>query len=203
MNERFIRMFSDFIFVEHEIEKADVIMVPGNGFPHMAEKAAELYLGGYAPVVIPSGRFSKVLGQFEGVQHGADKYTGSYETEWEFLREVLCKNGVPDAAILREDQATFTYENAINTRKVTDAAGITVKKGIICCKSWHARRCLLYYQLLYPETKLMVAGVDVGNGVDKDNWYRSELGIELVLGEMERCGSQFHQILRELGVVHQ
>lgn len=199
MNERFIQMFTDYIFVEDEIAKADVIFVPGNGFPHMAEKAAELYRQGYAPYVIPSGRFSKVLGHFEGVQCFAEKYRGPYETEGEFLSDVLEKNGVPKEAILTEDQATFTYENAIYTRKLTDNAGIEVKKAIICCKTWHSRRCLLYYQLLYPETDFIMVGVDVGNGVDKNSWYRSEEGRNLVLGEMERCGSQFHEIMREAG----
>lgn len=79
MNERFIKMFSDFIFVEHEITKADVIFVPGNGYPQMAEKAAELYRQGYASYIIPSGRYSKVLGHFEGVQCFAEKYSDLYE----------------------------------------------------------------------------------------------------------------------------
>ena len=35
-------------------------------------------------------------------------------------------------------------------------------------------------------------------GIRRDNWYLSEAGIGLVLGEMERCGSQFHEILREM-----
>lgn len=45
----------------------------------------------------------------------------------------------------------------------------------------------------------MIVGVDVGNGVDKNSWYCSEEGRTLVLGEMERCGSQFHEIMREIG----
>ena len=43
---------------------------------------------------------------FAGVQDLAEQYGGNYETEWEFLRTVLQKNGVPEKAILREDQAT-------------------------------------------------------------------------------------------------
>lgn len=112
------------------------------------------------------------------------------------MRKVLEKNKVPSHAILREDKATYTYENAIYSRKVTDAAGIVVKRGIICCQSHHARRCRMYYQLLYPETEFLTVPSDTE--VSRDNWYRSERGIQLVLGEMERCGGQFHQILREI-----
>ena len=54
----------------------------------------------------------------------------------------------------------------------------------------------MYYQLLYPETEFLTVPSDTE--VSRDNWYRSERGIQLVLGEMERCGGQFHQILREI-----
>ena len=84
----------------------------------------------------------------------------------------------------------------IFSRQVTDAAGIQVRRGIICCQSHHARRCRMYYQLLYPDTEFLV--VPSNTEVTKENWYRSERGIDLVLGEVERCGGQFHQILREL-----
>ena len=54
----------------------------------------------------------------------------------------------------------------------------------------------MYYQLLYPQTKLFICPSDVG--INKENWYRSSDGIEEVLGEMERCGKQFHQIMKKI-----
>ena len=141
----FLKKTKEFIFVENKPEKADIIFVPGNGYPQMAEKAAELYREGYAPVVLPSGKYSITTGRFSGVLSGAEKYHGSYETEWEFLKAVLVKNQVPESAILREDQATYTYENAIYSRKVTDSLGMEIRRAILCCKPYHARRSLLYY----------------------------------------------------------
>ena len=41
MYEEFLKQIEDFIFVEDLPEKADIIFVPGNGYPQMAEKAAE------------------------------------------------------------------------------------------------------------------------------------------------------------------
>ena len=49
MYEEFLKQIEDFIFVEDLPEKADIIFVPGNGYPQMAEKAAELYRKGLAP----------------------------------------------------------------------------------------------------------------------------------------------------------
>ena len=54
----FLRTAEDFVFAEDQPEKADIIFVPGNGFPQMAERAAQLYKEGYAPYILPSGRYS-------------------------------------------------------------------------------------------------------------------------------------------------
>lgn len=194
--KNFLGNFNDYIFVKDEPQKADVIFVPGNGYPQMAEYAAKLWKQGYAPWVIPSGRYSIVTGKFIGVLAHQDKYTEEYETEWDFLKDVLVKNGVDESAVLKENQATYTYQNAIFSRKILDEKGIKVKTALVCCKEQHARRCKMYYELLFPEAEILVCPVDVG--VNRENWMLSEEGIEEVLGEVERCGKQFHQIMREL-----
>ncbi len=193
----FLNNFTDFIFPEDTPEPADVIFVPGNGYPQMAERAAALWREGYAPFVLPSGKYSVTLGHFSGVAANAKRYPGPYHTEWEFLADVLLKNGVPREAILKEDHATYTWQNAQFSRQVTDQAGISVRKAIICCRAHHARRCRMYYQLEYPNARILICP-SKDTGVNRDNWYRSGEGIDAVLGEMERCGGQFHQILREL-----
>ena len=50
----FMKNVEEFVFAESQPEKADIIFVPGNGFPDMAEKAASLYREGYAPYILPS-----------------------------------------------------------------------------------------------------------------------------------------------------
>ena len=111
--EKFLKSSEEFIFAENKPEKSDIIFVPGNGYPQMAEKAAELFKKGMADWILPSGKYSVVNGKFSGVLEKSNVYDKEYGTEWEFLRDVLIKNGVPDQKILKEDQATFTYENAI------------------------------------------------------------------------------------------
>ena len=190
----FMKNVEEFVFAESQPEKADIIFVPGNGFPDMAEKAASLYREGYAPYILPSGRYSITLGKFAGVQSKKEIYGGDYETEWEFLKNVLLKNGVPEEAILREDQATFTYENAIYSRQVTDHAELEIERAILCCKSYHARRCLMYYQLLYPKTEFYVVPVNA-DGITRENWRKNEEGIDAVTGELSRIVKQFSLML--------
>ena len=192
--EKFLKSSEEFIFAENKPEKSDIIFVPGNGYPQMAEKAAELFKKGMADWILPSGKYSVVNGKFSGVLEKSNVYNKEYGTEWEFLRDVLIKNGVPDQKILKEDQATFTYENAIYSRQVTDHAELEIERAILCCKSYHARRCLMYYQFVFPEIEFIVSPV-ITRGVSKENWYQSEYGICLVLKEVEHCGSQFADMM--------
>lgn len=197
MHEKFLRQITDFIFVETPLKPANVIFVPGNGYPQMAERAAALWKEGLAPYVLPSGKYSISSGKFTGALDKKEQYGGDYDTEWAFLRDVLVKNGVEAACILKEDQATYTYENAIYSRKVTDEKGLEIREAILCCRNYHARRCLLYYQLLFPQTEFYVAPSQA-DGINRENWHCRREGIAAVLGEMERCGSQFHQIIKDL-----
>lgn len=190
MYHRFIEQISEFIFAEDEPEKADIIFIPGNGYSQMAEKAAALYGKKYAPFVLPSGKYSITVGKFGGVLSGQERYNGKYRTEWDFLKDVLVKNHVPDEVILKEDQATFTWENARFSHEVTDKAGIEIKKALLCCKNYHARRALMYYQRAYPEVEFRVCPCCV-DGVTKENWMNSEEGIQSVLGEVQRIVTQF------------
>lgn len=199
MNDEYIKFLKnagDFVFVENKPEQADIIFVPGNGYPQMAERAAELYREGFAPYILPSGKYSVTAGKFSGVLKKADCYPGEYETEWDFLKDVLIKNGVPEEAVLKENNATYTYENAVFSRRVTDVAGIEIKKAIICCKTHHMRRSLMYYQLCYPETEFIAVPVNA-DGITRENWRDTEEGVDAVTGEITRILKQFECMLKK------
>ena len=188
--EKFLEEMEYFIFPEDEPGKADIIFIPGNGYPQMAERAAELYKAGAAPVLLPSGKYSITAGHFTGVLEKRERYRGAYKTECAFLKDVLIQNGVPQEAVLMEEQATYTYENAKFSRQVTDQAGLLIKKAILCCKSYHARRCLMYYQHVYPETEFLVIP-SVVDGISRENWKETQAGTDAVLGEVTRIIRQF------------
>lgn len=192
----YVDTYTDFIFIENPPRKADVIFVAGNTSPQSSERAAELFREGFAPWVMPSGKYSISETGFKGVSDKAEIYSGNYRTEFEFMRDVLIKNGVPENAVLREDEATYTYQNALFSRANCDKLGLEIKTAIICCKNFHARRCLTYYQIAFPETEFIVCPV-VADDFTRENWFRSQQGTELVLGEMERMGTQFGEIIRE------
>ena len=199
---QWIRDVSDFIFLEDAPAPADVIFIPGNGHALPAELAARLYGEGLAPWVLPSGRYAIGTSGFAGQLSGARRYEGPFDTEWAFMRRILTENGVPERAILREDEATYTYQNAIFSRRRTDAMKLTVSRGIICCMPVHARRAKMYYETLFPEAQLLVCPAP-GAAVTRETWLQSPEGIDAVLGELSRCGGQFSEILKEWAQNHE
>lgn len=188
---------SDFIFLEHAPEKADVIFITGSGSPEPMERAAALWLEGWAPLLCPSGRFSIVTGRFDGPARKRELYPGPYPTEWAFMADIGARMGVPADCILREDQATYTMQNATFSREATDRRGLRIRKAILCCKAYHARRAYMYYQYAFPGTEFLVCPAEV-EGIRRDNWYRSDEGIQKVLGEVSRCGQQFPELIPAL-----
>ncbi len=196
MTNRMITDISEFIFVADLPRKSDAIFLPGGSHPEQPEYAAKLYKEGYAEYLVPSGGVSVKMEKWRGVRSKADIYDGEYHSDCEFFTDVLLKNGVPASAIIAEDKAGHTRDNAFFSRKAVDLAGIEVRSALIVCKAFHARRCLMLYQMAFPHTELRVCPVHCYN-ITKDNWYKSEIGTDRVLGELARCGSQFNGDIKE------
>ena len=131
MKEQFLKQFTDFIFVKDQPKEADLIFIPGNGWPQMAERAAELYREGYAPALLPSGKHSITKGSFSGVRAKGDRYGDRYATEWEFLADVLMKNGVPEENILRYlEKQVITRNNPYTTPVLQEVAADSYRRLI-------------------------------------------------------------------------
>lgn len=196
MTNRIITDISNYIFVSDEPKKVDAIFLPGGSHPEQPEYAAELYHKGYAKWLVASGGISVKRDRWLGVRSKADIYNGDYQSDCEFFTDVFLKNGVPSSAIIGEDKSGHTRDNAFLSKKVADENGLDIKTAIIVCKAFHARRCLMLYSLAFPNTNFYVCPV-VCMGITKDNWHKTEQGINRVLGELARCGNQFVGDIKE------
>lgn len=185
---------TEFIFLKDEPQKSDYIFIPGSGYGELAQRAAQLYRAGYAPQIVVSGKYS-ILGDGFAGPVSPEKYVGrAYETECDFLTEVLTEHGVCADDILQERRATYTYENAIYTKKLLGEK--QPEKVLLVCQAYHARRAYQYYRILFPDTQFFVCPVQT-RGITRENWHLDAEKIDAVLGEVERCGSQFHEIMKE------
>lgn len=195
----FLDELTELVFLEDTPEKSDIIFIPGGSYGALAHTAAKLYKDGYAPYILPSGKYSKTVGYFDGSKDAPPIFGDrTFATEWDFLNAILLDDGVGPEAILKEDQATYTYENAIYSRQVTDSLGLHIRQAIICCQAYHARRCRLYYEVLYPDTRFLICPT-ITREISRDNWFLDKDKISTVLGEISRIGGQFHQIVRQYG----
>ncbi len=196
MISKIISDISDFIFVSDKPQKAEAIFLPGGSHPEQPEYAAELYHNGLAKWMIPSGGVSVKSGKWHGVRSKADIYDGNYHSDCEFFTDVFLKNGVPASAIIGENKSGHTRDNAFFSRKVVDERSIEIRTAMIVCKAFHARRCLMLYQMAFPEVRFIVCPIHCYN-ITKYNWYKTEQGIDRVLGELARCGNQFVGDIKE------
>ena len=172
------------------MEKADVIIVVGGSVPDLAEIAADLWKKEYAPRVFIGGGVSIKTGKFPGPRSKQDIYCGDYATEYDFYKEVLLKNGVSESAIIGENRSSYTRQNAAFAREVFEGNQIKISKAILVCKSFHARRCLMFFQSELPGVEFLVKPYEVCQ-VTKSDWFETETGVKRVLGELTRCGDQF------------
>ncbi|WMJ23930.1 YdcF family protein [Paludicola sp. MB14-C6] len=185
-----VKAITDFIFVENEPQKCDAIMVIGGSNPELGEKAAELWKCGYAPLIFVGGGVSIKTGKFPGPKAKRNIYSEDYKTEFDFFMDVLLKNGVPIEAITGENRSGYTRQNAFYARKKVDEMQYKISKAILICKSFHARRSLMFYQLAFPKTEFLVVPI-ICYDICKDNWFTTEYGVQRVMGELSRCGNQF------------
>jgi uncharacterized SAM-binding protein YcdF (DUF218 family) len=172
-------LITGYLFVSQEPEKADVILIPGSPFAEPAQRAALLYNRHYAPWLVASGN--------RWIFHSRKN---NALTECDSMVDIVMGSGVPRSAILREDRARHTLENARLSRIALDKAGVTVKTAIICCQSFHARRCYKSYSRYFKGVELLICPVPT-RGVDASNWHKSPVGVFKVMTELLKCTGLF------------
>src|SRR5690606_20390252 len=124
--------------------------------PQQMEKAAELYKQGFAPYILPSGGYNAKINK----------------TEWAYLRDIGLNRGIPEDAILKEDQAKNTFDNARLSWRLIKSKDLEVKSVILICKAQHSRRALMTYQTVFPKNiNFYVTSVVDNRGISKDNWF--------------------------------
>ncbi|MBQ6466384.1 MAG: YdcF family protein [Clostridia bacterium] len=175
-----IKEITDYIFIGTEPCKADAVFVVGGSLPDAARLAADLYHRGFADTVIIGGKYSVKRDNFP---------LPEYETEYDFYKDILLKSGVREDDIYGERESGYTKQNAEFAKCVVDENGLMIRKALIVCKSFHAKRCQLLYQIYFPGVDFTVVTFD-GFGISRDNWYQTEYGKERVMGELKKIVEQ-------------
>ena len=175
-----------FIFAEGPtdpaaMDPADVILVPGGSAPAQIQRAVAIYRAGVAPWILPSG--------------GGNPYLGRWPTEWAYYRHFAVAAGVPEDAILKEDRATNTLENARFSWDVLKAHNLTVDRAVLVTKAHHTRRALLTYQAVFPASVTFVVSPIVDyRDIRRNNWIDDPRKRRYVFEELRKIGTYLEDL---------
>ncbi len=111
----------------------------------------------------------------------------NYAIDYEYYRDILMEEGVPEDAIWCEERATSLMESAWYSAAAVRTLGVKIERAIICCQAYQARRAYKSYAYQFKGIELMVVPVETYNITSKD-WWKDEQAVKVVMGEMEKCG---------------
>ena len=135
--------------MKHQIAKADAILVLCSHDERVAERGAQLFLEGWAPLLIFSG------GQ------GAITKTLWDEPEAERFARIAIGLNVPREKILIEKNSTNTGENVQFTRKLLEQQDLDPQKFILVQKPYMERRSYAVFRRYWPEKQVVVTSPQV------------------------------------------
>lgn len=164
----------DYHHMNQKLEKADCILVLGSHDTRIAERGAQLFLDGWAPLLIYSGGVGRLT---EGLW---DK------PEAEVFADIAIKMGVPKDKILIENKSTNTGENIIFTMKILKEKKLNPQSFIVVQKPYMERRAFATFKKHLPDKKIIVTSPQVNfenypnEKISKDNM------INIIVGDLQR-----------------
>jgi uncharacterized SAM-binding protein YcdF (DUF218 family) len=156
------------------LSKSDCILALGSHDLRVAERAAELFLQGFAPLLIMSGG----LGNFTQeiwTEKEADKFAA-----------IAIEKGVPADAILIENNSTNTGENILFTQKLLQQKGLDLESFIVVQKPYMERRSYATFKKHWPDKKLTVTSPQISFEEYPTAEIPLERVINIMVGDLQR-----------------
>jgi len=152
MNER-VRLLAETIWnyhhMNHDLERADAILVLCSHDTAVAERGAQLFHEGWAPLLIFSGGQGAITKQL-WTEPEADRFA-----------RIAIDRGVPAGSILVENQSTNTGENVEFTRRLLAGRGLDPASFILVQKPYMERRTYATFMKRWPEKRAVVTSPQV------------------------------------------
>ena len=164
----------DYHHMNHKPAKADCILALGSHDLRVADRAAELYLEGWAPLVIMSGG----LGNFT-----QDMWT---ETEADQFAAIAIQKGVPAEAVLIENKSSNTGENILFTQELLEQKGLDPHTFIVVQKPYMERRSYATFKKHWPDKELLVTSPQIPFDKYATDDIPLERVIHIMIGDLQR-----------------
>ncbi|HKB66521.1 MAG TPA: YdcF family protein [Pyrinomonadaceae bacterium] len=177
--------------MNHRLEKADAILVLCSHDKRVAERGAELFLEGWAPLLIFSGGLGSITSEI---------WT---EAEADQFAAIAINLGVASEKILIENKSSNTGENILFTRRLLAEKQLNPENFILVQKPYMERRAYATFRKFWPEKKVLVTSPQVSFEEYLDHYVNEELSsddvISIMVGDLQRIklypekGFQIHQ----------
>jgi uncharacterized SAM-binding protein YcdF (DUF218 family) len=168
------RKLWDYHHLHHTPANTDCILVLGSHDLRVAERGADLYLQGWAPILIFSGGLGNVT---KGIWKDpeADK----------FARIALDK-GVPAEAIFIENKSTNTGENILFTGRMLEEKGLHPQSFLLVQKPYMERRSYATFKKYWPDKELIVTSPQITFEDYPTEEIPMERVINIMVGDLQR-----------------
>lgn len=160
--------------LRHPLEKSDCILVLGSNDPRVAQRGAELFLAGWAPLLVCSGNVGALTAGLYG------------KPEAEYFADVAISMGVPRDRILIENKSLNTGENIQNTRELLEKAGLNPQSFIVVQKPYMERRAYATFKKFWPEKKIIVTSPQLSYSAYPFPELPRERVINIIVGDLQR-----------------
>jgi uncharacterized SAM-binding protein YcdF (DUF218 family) len=172
--DRDARIIWDYHHVGHTLALADCIIVLGSHDTRVAERGADVFLAGWAPLVVFSGNLGALTSEIWD------------RPEAEIFADIAAARGVPRERMLLESRSTNTGENVRFTRALLAERGLDPRRAIAVQKPYMERRTLATFQQGWPELDVIVTSPQIDfDGYPNDSIARDDV-IHIMMGDLQR-----------------
>ena len=169
---RLAQILWDYHHVNHQLAHADAILVLCSHDRIVAARGAELYLQGWAPLLIFAGGLGTIT---RGLWH---------EPEADQFAAIAIERGVPADRILVENRSTNTGENVLFTKRLLAEKGLDPRAFIVVQKPYMERRSYATFKKVWPDKHLLVTSPQLSMIEYLNQYSNAALSADDVVGIM-------------------
>jgi uncharacterized SAM-binding protein YcdF (DUF218 family) len=177
--------------LNHQLSRADAILVLCSHDTVVARRGADLFLQGWAPLLIFAGGLGSITSRLWR------------EPEADQFAQIAIDMGVPKEQILIENRSANTGENILFTKRLLADLQLDPRTFIVVQKPYMERRSYATFKKLWPEKELLVTSpqmsMDEYLNEHSHDALSSDDVISIMVGDLQRIrvypdkGFQIHQ----------
>ncbi|MFC3884791.1 YdcF family protein [Bacillus songklensis] len=154
-----------FLVIDEKAKKSDVIIVLSGDRGARIEQGVELYHQGYGKYIMISG----------GTVY--DDVTIA-----QLMKDHAMKLGVPERAIVMEDKADSTYENAVFSRELVQK--LKFRSAIVVSSNYHMRRVKMLFDREYKHGHVSLSYASAADpNFNPEHWWSSNKSLMTTITE--------------------